>query len=95
MASLRRVLGSVLGQCTCQCARVAVQPQRPQRRFASTAQTDRLQLAARKLLDTAARNNDGSIEAAKKERELEGLRRALRDVEQGDEVSQALTCPLS
>lgn len=51
---------------------------------------DRLLTAARKLLSSAEAADDegnGGIEAAKRMRELEPLRRALVDVEEGEEVS--------
>ena len=51
---------------------------------------DRLLTAARKVLaaaEAADADGSGTIEAAKRMRELEPLRRALRDLGEGEEVS--------
>lgn len=64
------------------------------RLYSAAAPPDKLILAATKLLAKATQDNDGnSIEAAKRERELQGLRRALEDVQQGEEVSTPLLPP--
>lgn len=89
----------LLGRCTCQAislnTRLRVTPvharQYAQSSKAQAPAVDRLLLAARKLLADAAQANDGGIEAAKRDRELQGIKRALTDVEQGKEVSRALT----
>lgn len=60
------------------------------RRFASTSALpaqDTLVLAARKLVKQVEDSFDGGIEANKRKREIEGLQRALLDVEEGEEVS--------
>ncbi|GAA5929987.1 hypothetical protein JCM1841_001236 [Sporobolomyces salmonicolor] len=52
---------------------------------------DKLVLAAHKLLnDARAGAEEGSIEAAKKDRELETLKSALQDVQEGQELIQTL-----
>ncbi|GAA5877917.1 hypothetical protein JCM1840_002946 [Sporobolomyces johnsonii] len=52
---------------------------------------DKLVLAAQKLLDDARGGADeGSTEAAKKDRELDSLKRALQDVHDGQELIQTL-----
>lgn len=58
-------------------------------RFASTSTLpppDALILAAKRHLQVVAEMQDGSIEAAKRKREVEGLQKALLDVEEGEEV---------
>lgn len=74
-----------IAHCTC----FASLPARVRHYAASPTSppVDKLLLAARKTLDRAAANNEsGSIEAAKRDRELDGLRAALADVTDGEEV---------
>lgn len=49
---------------------------------------DKLILAAKKLVAEAQKEEGSSIEQAKRLREVEGLRKALIDVEEGEEVSK-------
>ena len=49
---------------------------------------DKLILAAQRLVTIALDNSDGSIESNKRKREVEELQRALKEVEDGNEVSQ-------
>ncbi|SGY77045.1 BQ5605_C005g03546 [Microbotryum silenes-dioicae] len=51
---------------------------------------DKLITATRTVLDQAKATNDGGIAAAKRERELDGLRRALADVEDGQALISTL-----
>lgn len=85
----RTALLSSLAHCTCSRAPPALV-----RHYAaapSPPPVDKLLLAARKTLDQAAANSEsGSIEAAKRDRELDGLRAALADVTDGEEVSSLL-----
>ena len=83
-----RALAPALRPC-CSCA-----PPRPHKvaRLAYSTRTppsfdDQVLDAARKTLDDAHTTlEQGSVEAAKRNRELDGLRRALTDVEEGQEV---------
>lgn len=50
---------------------------------------DKLLLAAQRLVAIALDNSDGSIESNKRKREVEELQRALKEVEDGDQVSQS------
>lgn len=48
---------------------------------------DKLILAARKLVEESQREEGSSIEQAKRVREVENVRKALEEVEEGEEVS--------
>ena len=83
----------LLAPIRCSCHLTCPRP-RPSRAYAAAPKPPppvaRLLTAAHKVLAAAqAANEDGSgsIEAAKKWRELEPLRRALEDVGEGEEVS--------
>ena len=81
---LSRAVGAVL-KCTCQ-------HQLPYARAYATTLAppapDKLISAARKLIELSNSSTDNAIEASKRKKELEELRSALSDVEEGTEVSQ-------
>ncbi|GJN93104.1 hypothetical protein Rhopal_006149-T1 [Rhodotorula paludigena] len=72
----------------------ALAPQPAKRRYAAPATRsfeDQVLLAARRKLEAAdSANEEGSIDAARRSKELEGIRRALRDVEQARELIASL-----
>ncbi|TNY17467.1 peptide chain release factor 1 [Rhodotorula diobovata] len=75
----------------CSCARPP--PAKAPRRAYSTPPTfdDQVIQAAQKVLHDAQTNlEQGSVEAAKRNRELDGVRRALKDVEDGQELIASL-----
>lgn len=79
----------------CSCARPP--PAKAPRRAYSTPPTfdDQVIQAAQKVLHDAQTNlEQGSVEAAKRNRELDGVRRALQDVEDGQEVRSSLSTPI-
>lgn len=61
------------------------------RSYSSTISStqDKLVEAAQRVVKVAMENNDGSIEANKRKREIEELQRALVAVEEGEEVSSS------
>ncbi|GAA6049903.1 hypothetical protein JCM3770_007041, partial [Rhodotorula araucariae] len=81
--------------CTCFRFTPSPPPRKPPRRAYAAPATpafDRQVVdAARKLLQDAANSPEqGSVEAAKRAKELDGLRRALDDVEQGEQLIASL-----
>ncbi|BGP51040.1 Peptide chain release factor 1, mitochondrial [Rhodotorula kratochvilovae] len=81
--------------CTCARPCRSPHPLKPPRRAyaapATPAFDDQILQAARKLLeDAGTTTEEGSIEAAKRSKELEGVRRALKDVEEGEELIASL-----
>jgi hypothetical protein len=54
---------------------------------------DSLIIAATKVIHNVESNQDGGIESNKRKREIEGLQRALLDVQEGQEVSSPSPSP--
>lgn len=89
--SILRATGQTLPRCTCNLAVRPFTLQRPQSRSYAAPPPppfeEQIIQAARKVLEEGDKMDEGSIEAAKRSKQLETLRAALRDVEAAEEVS--------
>lgn len=77
-------------KCTCQHVRPTA---RTYATLPPAPALDKLISAARKLIELSNTSTDNAIEASKRKKELEELRSALLDVEQGSEVRIRLPTP--
>ncbi|BGP10780.1 Peptide chain release factor 1, mitochondrial [Rhodotorula toruloides] len=88
--SILRATGQTLPRCTCNLAVRPFTLQRPQSRSYAAPPPppfeEQIIQAARKVLEEGDKMDEGSIEAAKRSKQLETLRAALRDVEAAEET---------
>ncbi|GEM10879.1 peptide chain release factor 1 [Rhodotorula toruloides] len=89
--SILRATSQILPRCTCNLAARPFALRRPQCRFYAAPPPpqfeEQIVQAARKVLEHGDSLDEGSIEAAKRNKQLETLRSALREVEEAEEVS--------
>ncbi|BGP27076.1 Peptide chain release factor 1, mitochondrial [Rhodotorula toruloides] len=88
--SILRATSQILPRCTCNLAARPFALRRPQCRFYAAPPPpqfeEQIVQAARKVLEHGDSLDEGSIEAAKRNKQLETLRSALREVEEAEET---------